>query len=128
MINPKISYLVIAIFTCVVYSPAHAQIVNTTVKSFQIPRVSAAPQIDGHLSSGEWDNAIVVEDFHESDPVEFSEPERRTVFSFMYTEDSLYISAEEYRLLSNYRSLPTNLQKTVDSLLKGITTEFKSEK
>ncbi len=37
------------------------------------------------------------------------------------------ISADEFRLLNNYRNLPLSLQKTVDALLNGIHKEFKAD-
>tara|TARA_R100001143_G_scaffold63561_1_gene71904 strand:+ start:411 stop:2627 length:2217 start_codon:yes stop_codon:yes gene_type:complete len=73
-----------------------AQTASLNQKNFSIPRVDQAPQIDGRLSPGEWDNAVVITDLHESQPVEFSDPEYPTVFRMMYTDDALYFSAYVY--------------------------------
>ncbi len=54
--------------------------------------------------------------------------EQAANYSEINSEQNFSISGDEYRLLCNYRNLPTNLRKTVDSLLKGINTEFKSDK
>ena len=43
------------------------------------------------------------------------------------TAPNFSISADEFRLLNNYRKLPLNLQKTVDALLNGIHKEFKAD-
>lgn len=37
------------------------------------------------------------------------------------------ISADEFKLLSNYRNLPLSLQKSVDALLNGIHKEYKAD-
>jgi len=65
-------------------------------KRFEIPRVAQAPVIDGVLSPGEWDMAAMIDEIHETVPVEFADPIYRTVFRVMYTEDALYISAYAY--------------------------------
>ncbi|PCJ40696.1 MAG: hypothetical protein COA71_10670 [SAR86 cluster bacterium] len=54
--------------------------------------------------------------------------EKSANYSGSSSTENFSISGEEYRLLSNYRKLPVNLQKVIDSLLKGINTEKKSEK
>tara|TARA_R110000824_G_scaffold7892_3_gene35748 strand:- start:97413 stop:99776 length:2364 start_codon:yes stop_codon:yes gene_type:complete len=77
-------------------APIQAQILNTEEASFQIPRVEQAPQLDGILSPGEWAAAYELDDLHESSPVQFSTPDDRTVFWFMYTDDALYVAAYAY--------------------------------
>ena len=74
----------------------HAQLVNSEGMSFQIPRVGQPPQLDGILTPGEWAEAYELDDLHESNPVQFSVPDERTVFWFMYTEDALYVAAYVY--------------------------------
>jgi len=73
-----------------------AQTVELNDKRFDIPRVQQEPRVDGVLSPGEWDAAIVVDDLVESAPVEFSAPDDRTVFRLMYTEDALYVAIYAY--------------------------------
>ncbi|PCJ39790.1 MAG: hypothetical protein COA71_12955 [SAR86 cluster bacterium] len=80
----------------IVPSEIQAQVINTASNSFQIPHVEQAPEIDGILSPGEWSSAYELADLHESSPLEFSEPNERTIFWFMYTDDALYVSAYVY--------------------------------
>lgn len=73
-----------------------SQTVDLNNKRFDIPLVQEAPVIDGRISPGEWDRATIIEDLHETTPIEFSATEERTVFRVMYTEDALYVSAYVY--------------------------------
>lgn len=73
-----------------------AQEANTDTMSFTIPRVSNAPQIDGRMSPGEWANAVIVDNLHQVEPVEFAAPNDRTVFYLMYDDDAIYVAAYAY--------------------------------
>ncbi len=77
-------------------SSLQAQTVNTANKSFQIPKVDAEPTIDGQLSPGEWDDAVVIDDFYEVRPIEFAEAKMRTVYYLKYTEDALLVGVYAY--------------------------------
>jgi hypothetical protein len=55
-----------------------------------------APVIDGVLDEAIWANAVVVEDFHQVEPVEYGEPSERTQVLLLYTEDALFIGARLY--------------------------------
>jgi hypothetical protein len=62
-------------------------------KSTTIARVKEAPFLDGILNDAIWSEAVVVDDFHEVRPTEYSEPAQRTEFLLAYDDEHLYIGA-----------------------------------
>lgn len=81
----------------VLLAPVQAQTANSTAKNFEIPKVQTEPQLDGTLAPGEWDAAVVIDDFYEIRPVEFGEARERTVYHLMYTEDALFVGIYAYQ-------------------------------
>lgn len=65
-------------------------------KHATIPRIDKAPTIDGVLDTSEWDGANIIDDFHQSEPVEYAEPSQKTVWYIAYDEDALYVAAYAY--------------------------------
>src|SRR5690606_459479 len=65
-------------------------------KSVNIPRLAADPQIDGRLDEGVWEQAALVSDFHQMNPVEYGVPSQRTEIRLFYSEDALYVGARMY--------------------------------
>ncbi len=59
-------------------------------------RIAKPPVIDGVLDEAAWSKAAVVDDFHETRPVEYDPPSERTVVYVMYDKDALYIGARLY--------------------------------
>lgn len=92
----KFQFLLSVILAVFISQETTAQTIDLNNKRFVIPRVEQAPRVDGELSPGEWDAAIEVEDLVETAPVEFSDPDDRTVFRVMYTEDALYVAIYVY--------------------------------
>ncbi len=62
----------------------------------RIVRAAMAPVIDGVLDEAAWAEAAVVDDFHETRPIEYAAPAERTVVYVMYDKDALYIGARLY--------------------------------
>lgn len=62
-------------------------------KSVRIPHTATAPVLDGILSEGEWDNAVVITDMHQFLPVDHGVPSERSEFYLMYDADNLYVGA-----------------------------------
>jgi hypothetical protein len=58
-------------------------------KTTTITRTSIVPKIDGVLDEAVWDDAIVVEDLHQTKPVEYAAPLStkfyRRVYSVMFS-------------------------------------------
>ena len=71
-------------------APVWAQDVD---KRADIRHTAAAPEIDGQLAPGEWDNATVIRDLHQVSPTEFSSPSEETIWYVMYDEKALYVAA-----------------------------------
>lgn len=65
-------------------------------KNVRIQRTNAAPVIDGVLNEEMWLRAPVVDDFHQVNPIEFSEPSQRTEVYLLYDRDTLFIGARLY--------------------------------
>jgi len=62
-------------------------------KSIVIPRLEDPVRIDGVLDESQWANALLIEDFHQYEPVEYAEPSQRTQVRVFYTDDALYIGS-----------------------------------
>lgn len=67
-----------------------------SAKHATIPRVENRPTIDGSIDPDEWAQARAIDDFHQSQPVEFAEPSQKTVWYIAYDSDALYVAAYAY--------------------------------
>ncbi len=63
-------------------------------KTFTISRATASPVIDGSLDEEAWRHAAVVDDFHQTMPLDGAIPTERTVVRVMYDDEYLYIAAD----------------------------------
>ena len=61
------------------------------LKSVRMVRTETPPAIDGRLDDAVWARAAVVDDFHQSQPIEGAEPTERTEIYLLYDDDALYI-------------------------------------
>jgi len=61
-------------------------------KTIVIPKLSERARIDGVLDDEVWSQALLVDDFHQYDPVEYAEPSQKTEVWIYYTEEALYIA------------------------------------
>ena len=62
-------------------------------KTIQISKTSVPPIIDGVMDEV-WKDAAIIDDLHQTDPVEFAEPTEKTVIRVFYDENFLYVSGE----------------------------------
>jgi len=81
------------LLACCLVQTAMAQVAD---KQADIARTPTIPDIDGHLTSGEWENATVIRDLHEVRPVEYADPSEETVWYVMYDARALYVAAVAY--------------------------------
>lgn len=65
-------------------------------KTLTINRATTAPTIDGLIDATEWAEATIVEDFHQTQPIEFSSPSERMRVYVMYDADTLYVAAKNF--------------------------------
>jgi hypothetical protein len=72
---------------------AQQLVVEVDEKAVRIQRTNAAPLIDGVLDEEMWLRAPIVDDFHQVNPVEYSEPSERTEVYLLYDRDTLFIGA-----------------------------------
>ena len=61
-------------------------------KTIVIPKLSERARIDGVLDDDVWSRALLVDDFHQYEPVEYAEPSQKTEVWIYYTEEALYIA------------------------------------
>lgn len=73
-----------------------AQTTNFQPPSSPIVKTQNAPKIDGVVNDEEWREAVLIEDFHQVDPIEYGEPTERTEVYVMYDTDALYIGAKMF--------------------------------
>lgn len=63
-------------------------------KSFEIFRAESAPVIDGRLDDEVWRHAAVVDDFHQTAPMDGAVPTEITIVRVAYDDEYLYIAAD----------------------------------
>lgn len=66
------------------------------LKEVKVTRVDTAPVMDGKLDDAVWQQAELIDDFHQIRPGDGTEPSERTEVYMIYTEDALYIGARMY--------------------------------
>ena len=71
-------------------------------KVMDIVRTETPPQVDGRLDEPVWQQATVIADLHQYDPLEHGVPSETSIFYVLYDEENLYIGA---RLLDSEPSL-----------------------
>jgi hypothetical protein len=65
-------------------------------KSVQMVRTEVRPVIDGKLDEAVWATAALVDDLHQTAPVEYATPYERTEIYLLYDDDALYVGAKLY--------------------------------
>ena len=63
-------------------------------KQIEMIRLTDEPVIDGVLDDEIWQQATLIEDLHQVNPFEFSEPTQRTQVWVYYTENAILIAAK----------------------------------
>ena len=62
-------------------------------KTAVIPKLDAELRIDGVLDEAVWSRALLVDDFHQYEPVEYAAPSQKSQVWMFYTEEALYIAS-----------------------------------
>jgi hypothetical protein len=65
-------------------------------KSVRMVRAATPPAIDGRLDDAVWATAALVDDLHQTAPVEYAQPEERSEILLLYDDDALYVGARLY--------------------------------
>jgi Domain of unknown function (DUF5916)/Carbohydrate family 9 binding domain-like len=68
----------------------------TGAKQVKPPHLGSEPTIDADLGDAVWQQAAVVTEFHQMNPVEYGEPSQRTEVRVFYTDNALLVSARMY--------------------------------
>ena len=64
-------------------------------KTLEMVRTDTPPIIDGVMDEV-WSTGALIDDLHQTDPIEYAEPSEKTVVRILYDEDFLYFSAMMY--------------------------------
>ncbi len=64
-------------------------------KTLEMVRTDTPPVIDGVMDEI-WSTGALLDDLHQTDPIEYAEPSERTVVRILYDKDFLYFSAMMY--------------------------------
>jgi hypothetical protein len=62
-------------------------------KTIVIPKLVGEAEVDGVLDDALWSQALLIEDFHQYEPVEYGEPSEKSQVWIFYTEDALYVGS-----------------------------------
>ncbi|HSB28739.1 MAG TPA: DUF5916 domain-containing protein, partial [Pyrinomonadaceae bacterium] len=65
-------------------------------KPVRIPRLDKPPLIDGKLTEGEWEQAVVLKDFYQVNPGDNTEPTKPTVVFLGYDPKFFYIAVHAF--------------------------------
>ncbi|HEY7671776.1 MAG TPA: sugar-binding protein [Gammaproteobacteria bacterium] len=79
-------------------APAAAQepLVDPGQKTVRVVRTDVPPVIDGDLGDAVWTRAAVVDDLHQTEPIEYAAPYERTEIFILYDDDALYVGVRLY--------------------------------
>ena len=79
-------------------APAAAQepLTDPGQKTVRVVRTATPPIIDGDLSDAVWARAALVDDLHQTEPIEYATPYERTEIYILYDDNALYIGARLY--------------------------------
>lgn len=97
--NPSIFLIVVALLSCggsaVAQEVSDLDVRTGRDKTLQMVKTETPPIIDG-LMDDVWSTGAVIDDLHQTDPIEYAEPSEKTVVRILYDEDFLYLSAMMY--------------------------------
>ena len=88
------SHKLLACFLVCSASPSFAIGDADGMKTFEIRRTDTPPTIDGKIDDAVWQDAMVVQDFHQIMPHYREAPTEETLVRVLYDDDYLYISAD----------------------------------
>ena len=96
----RISRLVPLVFLSMLSSLAAQEISDERSAGEQvtarISRTDTPPTLDGVLDDAAWEQATVIDDFHQFNPVDHAEPSERTIVYVAYDDDNFYVAARMY--------------------------------
>ncbi len=69
---------------------------NFDTKRFEMAMLDEEAVIDGVLDDEIWQQATVVDDFHQILPIEFASPSQHTEVRIYYTENAVFVGARFY--------------------------------
>ncbi len=75
---------------------AQQTLVDPGQKTVRVVRTDMRPVIDGDLGDAVWARAALVNDLHQTEPVEYAEPSEQTEILILYDDDALYVAARLY--------------------------------
>ena len=76
---------------CLLPVIVNAQLQDPGQKSVQMVRTDTPPVIDGLLDDKVWEAAALVDNLHQTIPIEYAEPGQHTEVLLLYDDDALYV-------------------------------------
>jgi hypothetical protein len=92
--NAQLCAVVVGLFALPVAAQERAA--DSGQKTVHVVRTDTPPVIDGDLGDAVWASAAVVDDLHQTQPVEYAKPFEPTEIYILYDDDALYIGARLY--------------------------------
>jgi len=90
----KTALTVLGSLICGVATAQDPQPAGARMKTMDIVRIDTAPVIDGVLDDAVWSQATLVDDMHQIEPVEYTEPTQGTRVFIYYDNEALYVGAQ----------------------------------
>ncbi len=87
-------YLLLAVLASMIPTLSLAITDSVDRKSFKISRTTTPPVIDGCLDDSAWTSAVLIDDFHQIDPIDGATPTESMIVRVTYDDDYLYIAAD----------------------------------
>mgnify|MGYP001353332156 CR=1 FL=1 len=82
----------LVVVLCFGVEPAQAQATLDEPKRSHAKRTATPPFIDGNLDDAVWQQAEIIDDFHQTRPGDGTEPTERTEIRLLYDDDALYVA------------------------------------
>src|SRR5690606_783674 len=83
-------------FLCAAATAQESNLQDPGQKSVRMVRTPTPPVIDGVLDDAVWANAALVDDLHQTEPVEYAQPFEHSEIYLLYDDNALYVGARLY--------------------------------
>jgi len=91
---PRTAATALAVIATLAASSGFAQaprLVDPGQKTIEVVRTDTPPVIDGLLDDEVWQQAALIDDLHQVNPVEYDAPSERTEVYILYDDRTLYV-------------------------------------
>ena len=96
MINKLSRGCAVLAFLCAAAAAQESNLQDPGQKSVRMVRAPTPPVIDGVLDDAVWSDAALVDDLHQTEPIEYAEPFEHSEIYLLYDDNALYVGARLY--------------------------------